>query len=161
AERKSGEEEVRTPRGFFARFLQLFKNMVTLKPSRRTDENKSWGEKLEGWVNPVPTAWFQSINALAIFLIAPLFAWLWIALDRRGLQPSIPMKMFLGLVLMSASMAVMTLAARQENRRSSVPWTSASFPPRISVTADHELARVTKSDVKERFHAGRLIFDPQ
>ena len=39
-------------------------------------------------------------------------------LDRRGWQPSIPMKMFLGLVMMSASMAIMLGAAKEENRRS-------------------------------------------
>ena len=66
--------------------------------------------------NPVPTAWFQSINALAIFVLAPLFAWLWVWLDRAGWQPSIPMKMFLGLVLMSASVAVMIAAAKQEDQ---------------------------------------------
>ena len=99
------------------RIIRLLKGMVTLKPSE--DENKSLAEKVEGAFNPVSTAWFQAINAWAIVFIAPIFAWLWIALDRRGLQPSIPMKMFLGLVLMSGfRLAMMMGAANQENGRS-------------------------------------------
>ena len=52
---------------------------------------------------------------------------MWIALDRRGWQPSIPMKMFAGLVLMSASMAVMMGAANQENRRTSASGLARAF----------------------------------
>jgi len=120
---------------------------------------KTWGETLEGAFNPVPTAWFQSVNALAIFLIAPLFAWLWIALDRRGWQPSIPMKMFLGLVMMSASMAIMVGAANQEHRRTTVPWPVKTFPVGIVVTSDNQLAYETEKGDREVFHAGRLTWD--
>ena len=120
---------------------------------------KTWGETVEGAFNPVPTAWFQSINALAIFLIAPVFAWMWIALDRRGWQPSIPMKMFVGLVLMSASMAVMMGAANQENRRTSASWPGTSFPSGIVVISDNKLAYEAKKGEPEVFDAGRLTWD--
>ena len=91
--------------------------MVTLKkPAGDEGPEQSWREWLLSSFNPMATAWFQSINALAIFLIAPIFAWLWIYLDRRGYQPSIPMKMVLGLLFMSASMAIMLGAAKEENR---------------------------------------------
>ena len=133
--------------------------MVTLKPRPKDVPDKTWGETLEGAFNPVPTAWFQSINALAIFLIAPLFAWMWIALDRRGWQPSIPMKMFVGLVLMSASMAVMMGAANQENRRTSASWSGKSFPSGIVVTSENKLAYETEKGDREIFHAGRLTWD--
>ena len=157
--RKEGDESVNHGTNFLNRFTRLFQNMVTLKSNRGGDENKPFGEKLEGAFNPVPTAWFQSINALAIFIIAPLFAWLWIALDRRGWQPSIPMKMFFGLVLMSASMAVMMGAANQENGRSAIAWKGDTFPPGIAVMADHKLAQVTKDGQLEPVDAGRLTFD--
>jgi amino acid/peptide:H+ symporter len=157
--KKDGDEVAPRATGVVNRFLQIFVNMVTLKPRRSGGPEKSWGETIEAAFNPVPTAWFQSINALAIFLIAPFFAWLWIWLDRRGLQPSIPMKMFLGLVLMSLSMAVMMGAANQENRRTVVPWTSADLPTGVVTTPANQLAHPTKSGEAEVFHAGRLTFD--
>ncbi|MAT92139.1 MAG: MFS transporter [Halioglobus sp.] len=42
-------------------------------------------------------AQFGSLNALFIFLFAPLFAWLWTSLGRRGLEPSTPVKFSLGI----------------------------------------------------------------
>jgi len=44
-------------------------------------------------------AQFGSLNALFIFLFAPLFAWLWTALGCRGLEPSTPVKFALGIAL--------------------------------------------------------------
>ena len=46
----------------------------------------------------VPTSLFQSINPIYIVLLGPIFAWLWIALGRRGLEPSAPAKFGLGLL---------------------------------------------------------------
>jgi POT family proton-dependent oligopeptide transporter len=43
-----------------------------------------------------PVGWFQSVNALAIIALAPVMAWLWIALGRAN--PSIPRKFGLGLI---------------------------------------------------------------
>ena len=40
---------------------------------------------------------FGAMNAFFIFLFAPLFAWLWTLLGRRGLEPSTPMKFSLGI----------------------------------------------------------------
>ncbi len=37
------------------------------------------------------------LNPMFIFLLAPLFAWLWTALARRGLEPSTPVKFALGI----------------------------------------------------------------
>jgi POT family proton-dependent oligopeptide transporter len=37
------------------------------------------------------------MNSLFIFMFAPLFAWLWTALARRGLEPSTPVKFALGI----------------------------------------------------------------
>ena len=45
-----------------------------------------------------PTAWFQSVPALAVILLAPVAAWLWLWLAKRNLNPSIPRKFGLGLV---------------------------------------------------------------
>lgn len=43
-----------------------------------------------------PTAWFQSVNSLAIITLAPVLAWLWVRMGRAN--PSIPRKFGLGLI---------------------------------------------------------------
>jgi POT family proton-dependent oligopeptide transporter len=43
-----------------------------------------------------PPTWWQSLNAVLIVLIAPVFAWLWVTLGTR--QPSTPTKFALGLI---------------------------------------------------------------
>jgi POT family proton-dependent oligopeptide transporter len=45
-----------------------------------------------------PTGWFQSVNAVAIILFAPIVAWIWVALAKKNLNPSIPRKFGLGLL---------------------------------------------------------------
>lgn len=44
----------------------------------------------------VPTPVFQSLNAGFIFIFAPIVAWLWIWLGRRGWEPSTPVKFAIG-----------------------------------------------------------------
>jgi POT family proton-dependent oligopeptide transporter len=51
---------------------------------------------LGGFIFPV--AWFQSVNSIAIIVLAPLIAWGWIALERKNINPSIPRKFGLGLI---------------------------------------------------------------
>jgi POT family proton-dependent oligopeptide transporter len=45
-----------------------------------------------------PTAWFQSVNSIAIIAFAPIIAFVWILLGRRDANPSIPRKFGLGLI---------------------------------------------------------------
>ncbi len=52
---------------------------------------------LFGWSVPAPV--FQSLNAGFIFMFAPLVAWLWIALAKRKLNPSTPVKFAFGVLL--------------------------------------------------------------
>ena len=40
---------------------------------------------------------FGAMNPLFIFIFAPVFAWLWTALARRGIEPSTPVKFSLGI----------------------------------------------------------------
>ncbi|RTQ51460.1 MFS transporter [Hymenobacter gummosus] len=48
----------------------------------------------------MPASYFQSAPALFVITLAPLFAVLWTALGRRGLEPSSPLKMAFGLLLL-------------------------------------------------------------
>jgi POT family proton-dependent oligopeptide transporter len=54
---------------------------------------------------------FQSINAMAIFIFAPLFAAMWVNLATRNMNPSTPAKFGLGLTLLSLGFVVMSLAS--------------------------------------------------
>lgn len=60
-----------------------------------------------------PATWYQSVNPLVIVLFGPVFAWLWVWLDRKGLQPSTPVKFSLGLMLLSFGYVAMIFGARQ------------------------------------------------
>lgn len=51
--------------------------------------------------NPeVPATWFQSLNALFIFTLAPLFSWLWQFLAKTRFNPNGPQKFAIGLILL-------------------------------------------------------------
>ena len=58
-----------------------------------------------------PASWYQSANPAFIIIFAPFFAWVWVALGARNLDPSAPFKMGLGLVLLGVGFLVMMLAA--------------------------------------------------
>lgn len=75
---------------------------LTIFADRQTDRN------LFGW--EMPASYFQSVNALAILLLAPLFSSLWLRLGNRGKEPSSPKKMGYGLALISVGYAVIAYA---------------------------------------------------
>ena len=54
---------------------------------------------------------FGSLNAFFIFLFAPVFAWLWTFLGRRGLEPSTPVKFALGIVQAGLGFGALVLGA--------------------------------------------------
>ncbi len=59
----------------------------------------------------VPASVFQSVNAIYIVLLAPLFATLWTWLGRRGLEPSAPAKFGLALMQLGAGFLVLVAGA--------------------------------------------------
>jgi POT family proton-dependent oligopeptide transporter len=61
----------------------------------------------------IPTEWFQSLNPLMIVILAPLFSSMWMFLSRRGKEPSIPVKMGLGMILLGVGFFILTAAAIQ------------------------------------------------
>ncbi len=58
-----------------------------------------------------PASWYQSANPIFIILFAPVFAWLWVFLAKRRLDPSAPAKFALGLLFLGVSFVVMMFAA--------------------------------------------------
>jgi POT family proton-dependent oligopeptide transporter len=57
-----------------------------------------------------PASWFQSVNSLFIISLAPVFAWIWVALARCRKEPSSPMKFAFGLIFVGAGFMVMVAA---------------------------------------------------
>ncbi len=55
-----------------------------------------------------PTAWFQSVNSIAIITLAPVMAWIWIKMGSKN--PSIPRKFGLGLIFNGLAFALLMLA---------------------------------------------------
>lgn len=60
-----------------------------------------------GWSVPGPV--FQSLNAGFIFMFAPIMAWLWVALAKKNLNPSSPVKFAIGVAL--AGLGFLSLVA--------------------------------------------------
>ena len=60
----------------------------------------------------VPATIFQSINSGYIILLAPVFAWIWVALGKRGLEPSAPAKFGLALLQLGLGFLVLVWGAK-------------------------------------------------
>jgi POT family proton-dependent oligopeptide transporter len=59
----------------------------------------------------VPASVFQSINAIYIILLAPVFATIWTVLARKGLEPSAPLKFGLGIIQVGLGFLVLVWGA--------------------------------------------------
>ena len=69
----------------------------------------------------VPASVFQSLNAIYIVLLAPLFAWLWTSLGRKGLEPSATAKFGLGIVQLGIGFLVLVAGSAAAGADSMVP----------------------------------------
>ncbi len=58
-----------------------------------------------------PSSWFQSINAVFVVMMAPVFAFLWVYLARRNIEPTSTAKFATSLVLIGLAFAVMLVPA--------------------------------------------------
>jgi POT family proton-dependent oligopeptide transporter len=56
---------------------------------------------------PFPSSWYQSVNPLLIFILAPLFSMLWTVLDRTRFALTSTAKMGIGLILLGLGFVVM------------------------------------------------------
>lgn len=81
-----------------------------------------------GSAEQFPSTWYQSINPLCILLFAPVFAWLWIRLDRRRLNPSTPMKFSIGLWLLGLAFISMVFGAMDARDGLAAPhWLAITY----------------------------------
>ena len=64
-----------------------------------------------GWI--VPTEWFQSINPLLILILGFPISGLWIYLAKKNKNPSIPVKMGMGMIVLAIGFIFMICAVMQ------------------------------------------------
>ncbi|MBN1911700.1 MAG: peptide MFS transporter, partial [Pirellulales bacterium] len=89
-----------------------------------------------------PATWYQSVNPAAIVILAPLFAGLWAWLDRRGLQPSTPVKFGLGLGILSLAYVPMVFGSLEAG--SPKPIILSAAPAAVQKTIAPILDRLEK-----------------
>ena len=117
------------------------------------EENKSWFDE-----PGMTSGQTQSINPFFIITLAPIFAWLWIWLDKRKLQPSTPTKMVLGLAMVAVAFGVMLPAAQREAGPSEVPL--AKLPSGFTVDEQGRLCTTDADSGEQVFYgATRLRYD--
>ncbi len=70
-----------------------------------------------------PNAWFQSVNSVAIIVLAPLIAWIWVKMGKAN--PSIPRKFSLGLIFNGLAFLLLMYALKDlVNDAGKIPfWT--------------------------------------
>jgi proton-dependent oligopeptide transporter, POT family len=74
--------------------------------------------------SPFDFTLFQSANPVFILLMAPLFAWLWPRLDTRGLNPSIPRKFAIALLLVALGFTTLVIGIHTlQDDAGKVAWT--------------------------------------
>jgi len=59
-----------------------------------------------------PVSWTQFVNPLFVVMFAPFFAYLWVFLGQRNLDPNMPIKFAMGLILMALGFIVMIFAVK-------------------------------------------------
>ncbi|MEZ4986872.1 MAG: peptide MFS transporter [Saprospiraceae bacterium] len=85
---------------FWALFEQAYTSM-NLFAERSLDRH------FMGW--EIPAGSFLSLNAIFIILFAPVFAWVWVALDKRNLNPNAAAKFGMGILLVSLGFGVLVV----------------------------------------------------
>src|SRR5688572_10673428 len=70
----------------------------------------------------MPAEWWQSVNAVLIVAFGPIFSALWVALDRRGLNPSIPRKFGFGLIGMGLGFSIIIMGISRATSTGMVMW---------------------------------------
>jgi POT family proton-dependent oligopeptide transporter len=75
---------------------------------------------------PFPSSWFQSENSLFLWILAPVFAWLWLRLGARGQEPSSPAKFAMALIFVGAGFAILIIPARQGGQVSPM-WLTMTY----------------------------------
>jgi len=78
---------------------------------------------------PFPSSWFQSVNSFFIFTLAPVFAWIWVALAKSGQEPTSPGKFVYGLVAVGLGFMILVIpaTAAETGAKASPLWLIATY----------------------------------
>ncbi|MCC6987483.1 MAG: peptide MFS transporter [Acidobacteria bacterium] len=78
---------------------------------------------------PFPSSWFQSVNSFFIFTLAPVFAWIWVALAKNGNEPTSPGKFVYGLVAVGLGFLILVIpaSAAATGAKASPLWLIATY----------------------------------
>jgi POT family proton-dependent oligopeptide transporter len=60
----------------------------------------------------IPASFFQSVNAVLIVILAPVFAWIWTFLGNRNMEPASPTKQAFGLLFLSIGYLVIAFGVK-------------------------------------------------
>lgn len=105
-------------------FWTLFEqagSSLTLFADRNTDR------QIGGYL--MPAGQTQIFNPIFIVILAPLFSLMWVALGRKRLEPSIPVKFAIGLTLVGAGFLVLVFGAQFAGADYKVPliWLALAY----------------------------------
>jgi len=87
---------------FWASFEQAG-STLSLFADRDTNRNLPFGLVF-------PASWYQFVQPVFVVALAPVFAWIWLALARKRAEPSSPAKFTLGLVFGGSAFAILVPA---------------------------------------------------
>jgi POT family proton-dependent oligopeptide transporter len=82
---------------------------------------------LGGW--EIPTTWFQAVNPFFIVAFGPVLSVIWTVLRRGDKEPSSPMKMAIGLLLLSLGFVLMMGASKQSSAegKAALMWVVGAY----------------------------------
>lgn len=77
----------------------------------------------------MPASYFQSFNPVMLVCLTPIFTALWGALDKRGLEPSSPVKQAIGLLLLAVGYVVIAFGVKDldPNVKVSMLWLTSLY----------------------------------
>lgn len=93
----------------------------------------------------IPASWFQTINAILIVSLGPLFVWIWS--KRAGKFPSSPVKFALGLLFASLGFFLLVPAAKMARPTPADPITQVSMGWLLGVYFLHTIGELCLSPV--------------
>jgi POT family proton-dependent oligopeptide transporter len=105
---------------FWAAFEQAGASL-TIFAAEQTNRN------IFGW--EMPASYFQSFNAIFIVILAPVFSIIWENLNKKGLEPSSPLKQAYGLLFLAIGYLVIALGVKNldPNIKVSMLWLTSLY----------------------------------